>query len=244
MNRQTTYAGAFALLVLTAACEIKEPFVRANPLDPASIYDISITGPDSVHSLSERIQLTVQSTPPFPDDDYFVQWTANNYVECVPPGSPNCRKIDYPIVLSAGSGEYAVIDIEARYRSVLLVAHFGDVLAVHSVLLGQKVVALDLSCAPWSLPLNSCDSAPFARGSVIALYTRMTDPDGAAISQKVEYAIERATVFSRDSGVVLPQPITADPSGAIRVGAVGAGTTWVVVRVDDAVDSVRVTVAP
>lgn len=244
MSRSTTWARVLPLLLLTAACDLKEPFVRANPLDSGSIYDISLTGPDSSHSRNERIRLTVQSDPPFPDDNYFVQWSANDYAECIPPGSATCRKVRYPIAVSAGGGEFSVIDIDARYRSILLVAHFGDVEVAHTIHIGQKAVALDLSCAPWSLPFDSCDNAPFDRGSAIALYTRMIDADHALISRKVEYAMERGSVVSRDSGIVRPQPLIADPNGVIRLDAVAAGTTWVVMRVDDAVDSVQVTVAP
>ncbi len=115
----------------------------------------------------------VQSDPQLPDDEHFIQWSASDFVECLPAGSPTCRP-----------------------------------------------------------------------GSVIAPHTRRTDADSALISRKVEYALERAVVVSRDGGIVTPQPLIADPNGVIRLDAVAAGTTWIVVRVDDAIDSVQVTVAP
>lgn len=225
---------------LVAGCTIEPAFERTNPFDPESVYDLVVNGPDSAHALGARIDLTLSSTPELPSFPIYLRWIGHPLARRV--GATEALTL-IPVVNPIDGGSFTVIRATAKYEAITFSVNLDDVVAARTIHIGQRVTTLDLSCSAWSLPLDPCDDVPFAVGATVHLHTRMHDPNNSPVSD-VEYAIQRATVTSRDPSVVNPMTLTADVNGIIRVRAIGAGATWVVVRIDAATDSVRVAVGP
>lgn len=232
---------AIILVAAAQACELEKPYVRTNEFDPKSIYRLSLVGPDSSHSVGERVTLELRSVPELPARRRYVEWIAYDHVKYLPGFA------DVPVreklASSDGDGSFIVIAATAEYREISLSAELDEVVVGHRLTVGQKAVELALSCSPWTLPFDPCDDVAAAPFSTISIHARMRDPLQNGL-RAVQFAIARASVVSRDPSVVAPEPITADVNGVLRVRALSAGTTWVVVRIDDAIDSIRVAVAP
>jgi hypothetical protein len=244
MTRTARAAITLALMLpLAASCTMKEPFVRANPYDPDGIYMMSLTGPDSAHAIGERFAVVLATEPALPSGDLIVHWEAYPAGDCLPDGVPTCSPVPSIVLTTAANGEFVVnTSASAKYLAVSVSVSFGDVVTGHQIMVGQKVMSLELSCSPWSLPEDPC-LTPIARDSIQLIHPRMRDGAGAAVRRQ-HYATLRGQVTSRDPNVagVLPQLYHAQ--GAARVIGVSPGTTWVVMRADEGIDSVRVTVVP
>lgn len=236
MTRRRHIPALLLALLASASCRIEKPFVRSNPMDPASIYDFELQGPDSTHSRGEQFELVLASTPEMPAGEYYLEWDAADWID------ENTRETR-EIVLSLGNGAFVAHSATARYRLIFLGVELDDVVVGRQVQVGQKAVAMALSCAPFTQPLQACDATPTAPGQVIPVYLELRDPAGGLL-REVEWAVQRTLLISRNPAVVSTLPVTSDPNGIVRIRAESAGTTWVVVRTDDAVDSVRVIVAP
>lgn len=231
-------------LLFAVACAVEAPFARTNPMDSESNYAITLLGPDSIHSLGERFQLTIAAEPALPAGDYELAWVATPHSECIPYNDPGCDRVLTDVVAVAGEGVFDVIDMRAEYREIYLSVHFGHKHFSHIVMVGQKAAELDLSCSSSNVPIDPCDDVPFDNRHTILLHPRMLDARGHPIVNKVEFALGRGSVFSRDSSIVTPLPMIADTSGVIRLTPLNAGATWVIVNIDEAMDSIRVAVAP
>lgn len=236
MTRRRHIPALLLAFLASASCRIEKPFVRSNPMDPASIYDFELLGPDSTHSRGEQFQLVLTSTPQMPGGDFYLEWDAADWTD------ENTRETR-EIVLSTGHGHFVSHSATARYRRIFLAVELDDVVVGRQIQVGQKAVAMGLSCAPIALPPVSCDAAPVSPSQVIPVYMDLRDPAGGVL-REVEWAVERTALTSRDPSVVVALPVTRDPNGIVRLRAESAGTTWVVVRTDAAIDSVRVVVAP
>lgn len=139
-----------------------------------------------------------------------------------------------------GSGTFRVAEsATARYRTYAIAARFTDyiyqVVVGRSIVVGQRVAGLQLSCTP-----VACDAITPVPGAVITLGTAAEDALGNYI-RGVPFAMARASVVSRNSAVVRPDSTTA-ATGMFHLTAASPGTTWVVVTMDVAVDSVQLTV--
>lgn len=222
---------------------MEPPFARTNPMDSGSDYQVTLSGPDSVHSMGETFRITMTTDPALPADDYEFVWEAGPVYECFP--EPPCfRKSPVPIYMAAvvTKGEFSVIDTRADHRMMHATVHFGDVPHSHRVFVGQKAVALDLSCSPWTLPYDPCDDNLFQTADTIRLHARMFDARGHPIARKPGFALERGQVIPRDD-VVQSYAMPHDPYRSLYLlNPLRAGATWVVVKIDDAVDSVYVVV--
>jgi hypothetical protein len=231
-----------SLFAVAGSCKLKEPFVRANPFDPDAIYALEIAAPDSVHVRGAQVRAQLVADPPFPADEYFITWDASLAIDCQGNGDPACTEVPVGLLEGGAGGEFTVNNASAKYLKVTVSARLGDVTVGHEMMVGQKAVTLELSCSPWTLPEDPC-ATPVARGAIIAVHPRMTDLHGNVVS-RAGYASMRATVTSRDPTVVAARPFVFTAGGALQFDAAGAGSTWVLVRIDGVTDSVRVTVAP
>lgn len=231
-----------AALVGTA-CSVEPPFARTNPMDSGSNYDVIVHGPDSVHSLGERFTLTLSSTPVLPDGDYELVWEASPHIECLPKNAVGCIQTPTEVATVAGEGEFEVIDMRAEYRTIAVSVYFGRKVFSHLVTIGQKAVAMQLSCSATG-PVDPCDDEPFFRADTISVYPRMVDARGNPIVKKIGFGLQRGSIVSRNRAVIMPVPVDVERSNAIRVETRSGGTTWLVVHVDEATDSIRVAVRP
>lgn len=234
---------AFALFA--AGCKLEPPFERASPYDADGIFVFSLEGPDSAHHLGDKIRLTLVTDPPLPDDEFRITWVARSHIECLPKHSANCANLPVDLAVVGGAGqeaEFTVIDATAEYRRLVVGAFFGRVEVGRDLLIGQKVASLELSCSPWTEPEDDC-TAPVVPATTIELHTRMRDVANNVV-RRVEYAIDRAVVTVRDPAIATPIAPGLELAGIIRLAAVSPGSTWVVTRIDEGVDSVRITVAP
>ena len=213
-------------LALTSACHLEPPFARTNPFDPGADIVLRMTGPDSATAINQRVQMAVVSSEPMPEGPLAVNWTSNNPV----------------VLLSLGNGEFLVSYASARFAEYTVIAEFRSVLVTGVIQVGQLVTSLALSCAPAGQPPLPCDASPAPLGSIVSVYPIMTDAGGRAVGG-APYAVARAQVVSRDSAVALPAP-APDGSGILRITAAGMGSTWLIVTIDQATDSVRVAVGP
>ncbi len=223
-----------SLAMLAAGCMTEPPFARSNPLDEGSDYHITLSGPDSTHSLGERVTLVMHSDPPLPDDDYVISWVAGPYIH----GRDTTQ-----VAASAGDGVFEVFDAGAWYHTIYLSVNLGSNTFAHRLTIGQKAVSLELSCSAWPLPVDPCDDVPFDLGDTVTLHTRMLDALGNPIVKDPGFALRRGLVLSRDISVVRTYPLPGnDDNSMIFLEPQGAGATWVIVQIDDASDSMRVVV--
>lgn len=213
-----------AALAFAAACALEPPYERTNPFDPGSNVEMRLVGPDSTHAMAERFRLTIDAEPPLPDARRYIVW----------------RSAD-TLVVPDGDGWFIVRTSTSRYVNVALSASFDEVVVAKTLAIGQSVDTVRISCAPWTQAFVPCDAMPLAPGATRALHARIVDPGGILIREPA-YAIGRATFISRDPSVVSAGPVLPNAAGTYWVAGVGTGSTWVVLRVDRAVDSARIVV--
>ena len=75
-RRLYTVLGAAALVALIAC---GDPYLHTNPYDPAHRVDIAIAGPDTLFSLGEVGQYTVQTSPAWPDTGFV--WAIDTFTD-------------------------------------------------------------------------------------------------------------------------------------------------------------------
>jgi len=220
------------LALVTTGCKLEPPFERTNPYDTGGIVKIDMLGPDTIHSRGERFQMQLLGDPALPSN-LLVTWQVLIVEK---------RPVSTASVHPLFDGAYVVELASAIYERVELSALLHDRVVGKVIYVGQRATTISLSCAPSGQPYRACDATPVAPGAPITVYTTLTDALGYPISF-AEVALARGSLASRDGAVAVAEPPTGLAT-SVRFTAVGAGTTWLVVRVDDAVDSVRVTVAP
>lgn len=226
MRLASLVSGVGALVVLQA-CRLEKPFERTNPFDEGGVAELSLTGPDSVHSIAQRFTVEIESSIGMPEGELFIGWHSAELQ-----------------VLPLAEGEFIVHLATARYVPVRLSASLNRVLVGHTVYVGQRARSLEISCAPGG-PVTPCDAPPLPVGQARDALVRLYDANLRSVGDAA-YALERdggTVVVSRDAGVAQASLIP-DATPILRMTAMGAGSTWIVLAVDDAIDSVRVEVTP
>lgn len=214
-----------AIVALGVACDLQAPYARTNPFDPEARIGMRLAGPDSTHTLGERLRFTVESDVALPPGPLYANWQSDNPA----------------LLVSAANGEFVVLSASARYAEIGVTATFGDVAVRRMLLLGQSADTLRLACGSLAVPV-ACDATPIGAGTTLDIRPRLADAHGNAVRSPAD-ALGRAVVTTRTPGVVQPVPEGAT-AGVVRIRGLAAGTSWVVVRVDRGTDSVRVVVSP
>jgi hypothetical protein len=116
-----------------------------------------------------------------------------------------------------------------------------DVVVGRNIVVGQRARTLTLACGPAAAPV-ACDATPLGIGAAAVVRSSARDAGGSPVSG-LQFAMARAHVTSRNPAVMSPA-VTPNASGTYAFTAVGVGTTWVVITMDFATDSVRFVVNP
>ncbi len=217
-------------------CTLDAPFARTNPYDPEAPFTFNMLGPDSIHALGEPFTFSVVVDPPSSAPLTFITWGAASPVRLLPePPLP-------PMVTSGGGGAFVVVYAEATYRPVVISALVDTRPLGRTVIVGQRVASIELSCTPWTQAFTPCDAHPAAFGDTLRIHARLADPRGNPI-RGVDVAMTEATITSRNTAVILPV-VVPNTAGILRAVATGSGTTWLVMSGGVATDSIRIVVAP
>lgn len=230
---RTTPRVALVAVLGTVGCGLAEPYDRSNPFDPGSPYSMRIVGaPDTVYARGDRFQVTIERDPPLNPLPSRLQWEATDLNDSYTP---------VPTLTMLFQGDYMVNDkVTAEYRQMGIGAYFNDEVTVgRTVIVGQRTEQLSLTCGTVAVPA-ACDAAPTSLGAFVNVRSAGLDANGYPV-RGLEFAIERAEVTLRTPGV-LQDFVQPNPSGIYQFQAIGSGSTWVVIRVDRGVDSVRVEV--
>lgn len=222
-------------LVTLAGCELKPPFERPNPFDPGSPYPMRMVGvPDTVSAIGQRFQAVIERDPPIDQATLSLQWVVTD---------PNDILVSVSELRHLFNGEYlATNTLTAQLKTLAVAARFNDAVVVgRNIVVGQLVDSLRLACGSVSVPV-ACNAVPLAVGGSLSVRSRMRDALGSAI-QGAQFAMQRAVVTLRTPGVI-SAAYSPNTQGTYTFSAIGAGSTWIVIRSDRAVDSVQVTVAP
>jgi hypothetical protein len=83
-RRPYTVLGAAAVVALIAC---GDPYLHTNPYDPSHPVDIAIAGPDTIFSLGENAQYTVQANPAWPDTG--IVWALDTFTDYFFAAAPN-----------------------------------------------------------------------------------------------------------------------------------------------------------
>lgn len=225
MSRARKIARLALLLALAQACRIEAPFARTNPFDPGGSATLTLAGPDSVHAVAQRFTLSLQSSLGPIDDQAYIAWDASELT-----------------VLPLANGEFIVHVASARYAPVHLSAVLDRVIVGHTVFVGQRAASFDVSCDPGVLVVP-CDTW-LANGTGRDTWLRLYDANLRSVND-APFALARA-----GNGVVSRDPTVAQATlipGAfapLQLTGVGIGSTWLVLTIDDAVDSLYIEVTP
>jgi hypothetical protein len=68
-----------AAIVAAAAVACGDPYLATNPYDPVTPVQFTITGPESLFSLGEAAEFSVQTTPAFPDTAFV--WSTDTFYD-------------------------------------------------------------------------------------------------------------------------------------------------------------------
>lgn len=228
----------FAVLVLVAAsalssCRIEAPFARDNPWDTGSNARLELTGPDSALAVGARIAVTLSATPALPPNGVIV-WKSNEAGDSFVPAETQ--------VWTAGPGLFEVRRATASFERIAVTAQLDNNIVAWHVWVGQRVASLDLYCGSLAVPV-ACDATPLAINATRGLGSLARDANTNLVG-RMEVAMARGSILSRDPAVISTATTAPNAQGAVTVRAIGAGATWVVMRIDGGVDSVRFVVAP
>ncbi|MBX3134474.1 MAG: hypothetical protein KF689_13920 [Gemmatimonadaceae bacterium] len=188
--------------------------------------------PDTAGADGLRFTATVHRDPPI---------TANAAVQWVT-ADPNALNSPSTLTHLFG-GEFVVSNrVTAELKTMAVGARFTDRIEVgRYVIVGQLSATLGLFCGTVGAPV-ACDAAPFAPGASVLIRSAPRDSLNVLV-RGLSFAMERAQVTLRTPGV-LSSVVSPNAQGSYTFTATGIGETWVVIRVDRALDSVRVVVAP
>lgn len=219
------------LALVALGCQLEPPFDRSNPFDPGSPYEIRFVGaPDTVASIGERFQVTLEREPPIDQAALSIQWEV---------ADPNDAFVVPTELRHLFNGEFSgTSTMTAQLRTLAIAARFNDAVVVgRNIVVGQLVATLNPSCG-----VTACTAVAVGVGGTLAVFTDARDALGAAVQQE-QFAMQRASVTVRAPAILTPS-YTPNASGTYGFAVTGTGTTWVVIRSDRAVDSVQVTVTP
>jgi hypothetical protein len=221
--------GAMALSALAACSDL----VHSNPFDPASTVDVTIAGPDTLFSVGQLGQYTIQSVPSFTDPT--AAWSAS----------------DGTILGLEGAGSFQLLGapLFPATRSIQLSLSIGLYYLPHgsmyrrsfsrSVTVTQRLVSIKLRCPD----THACGA--IAVGSAWSVWVDGADALGSQISGLTDPAFNPTTGTPIATFVVRDTTIaTASPVG-VRVATVVArrtGTTWIVASRGLLTDSLQLVV--
>lgn len=228
---------AIATVLAALGCTLEPPFDRSNPFDPGSPYEMRLVGvPDTLDARGARFTAVIERDPPIDVSDLSIRWEATDpRFGSIPPSPPPPSTLVLPLidgefVLSPSlTAEMVTTSIGARFNSAVVIGR--------NIVVGQRARTLTLSCAA-----GACDATPLGIGATASIGSSSLDANGHLLSG-LQHAMARATVVSRNPAVIAPN-VTPNAGGSYAVTAVGAGSTWVVITVDFATDSVRFVVNP
>lgn len=233
---------AFLLgVTMLSACELQPEFERSNPFDPGSPYQMRMVGvPDTLDARGARFTATIERDPPLPAGPLLITWRATDPRFGVVPGAP---PIPSALVLPIGNGGFVISQsLTAEMVTTAIAAEFNsEVVVGRNIVVGQRARTLALSCGTPTVPI-ACDATPLSIGATATVRSTSTDAGGSALSG-LQFAMERARVVSRNPAVIA-SAVTPNGFGTYAFTAVAAGSTWVVITVDFATDSVRFVVNP
>lgn len=228
---------ALASLVAALGCSLEPPFDRSNPFDPGSPYEMRLVGvPDTVDARGARFAAVIERDPPISVEDLSIRWEATDpRFGGVPPNPPPPSTL----VLPLADGEFVISpNLTAEMVTTSIAARFNSSVVVgRNIVVGQRARTLSLSCTS-----GACDATPLGIGASAPIGSSALDANGHVLSG-LQHAMARATVVSRNPAVIALN-VTPNAAGSYGVTAVGAGSTWVVITVDFATDSVRFVVEP
>lgn len=233
---------AILLVVFAAAaCELQPAFDRTNPFDPGSPYPMRMVGvPDTVDFRGARFTATIERDPPLPVGPLAITWRATDPRFGVAPGAP---PIPSALVLPVGNGAFLISQsLTAELVTTAIAAVFNsEVVVGRNIVVGQRARTLTLTCGSAAAPV-ACDAAALSIGETATVRSASRDAGNNALSG-LQFAMQRARIVSRNPAVIA-SAVTPNVLGTYAFTAVGAGSTWVVVTVDFATDSVRFVVNP
>lgn len=131
-RRRSQYAAVVvAALVALIACG--DPYLHVNPYDPAYPVKTTITGPDTLFSLGEVAQYSLQTDPAWSDTG--VVWSVDTFTDyfiVVGPPSPPCVTQVAPgdtVLLGGGNGSYRsiLLPLEPYSFKVAIEAWLGTI---------------------------------------------------------------------------------------------------------------------
>ncbi len=218
------------LAVAPLACSLEPPYDRTNPFDPGSPYEMRLVGvPDTVAAIGQRFQALIERDPPINTAELAIQW------EVTDPNNALAGVLELQHIFR---GDFLSTNVmSAQMKTVSIGARFnGDVVVGRNVVVGQLVDELNLSCS------SACASMPISVGWTFPVFSNARDSRGSEVRFE-QFAMQRAVVTIRNTAVVT-SAVTPNGSGNYVFNAVGAGSTWIVIRSDHAVDSVQVNVTP
>ena len=235
-------AALAAALVTAIACG--DPYHHTNPYDPATDVVVQLTGPDTVFSVGELAQYTLQSTPPFLGAD--AVWSSSSYdFRNAAPGqfqlwTPPLWPSTEAIELSVSVGRYdTTITTGAATGPVAKEVTLYRRFFTRIVTVSQRLIRLVLRCPSthacdtlsaggvWTIGVDGFDALD---GQIVGL----TNP---AINPPTGLAI--ALFVSRDTSIAGATPV------GIRGASVTArktGTTWIIALRDNLRDSLKLVV--
>ena len=218
------------LAALMLGCSLEPPYDRTNPFDPGSPYEMRLIGvPDTVSAIGQRFQALIERDPPINTAELAIQW------EVTDPNDVLAGVLELQHIFR---GDFLSTNVmSAQMKTVSIGARFnGDVVVGRNVIVGQLVDTLNLSCA------TPCESIPIEVGWTFPVFSNARDSRGNEVRFE-QFAMQRAVVTIRNTAVINSQ-VTPNGTGMYVFSAVGAGSSWIVIRSDHAVDSVHVTVTP
>lgn len=228
MTRPFLLAG---LTLAALSCTLEPPFDRTNPFDPGSPYEIRFVGaPDTVASIGERFQVTLERDPPIDQSALAIQWQVTD---------PNDILITPVELWHLFNGEFIGTNLmSAQLRTLAIGARFNSAVVVgQSIVVGQLVAELNPACLGYA-----CSSVAVPVGGTMTITTDARDAEGEAVRLE-QFAMQRAVVTVRNAAVLAPA-WSPNAQGSYSFSVTGTGTTWVVIRSDRATDSVQVTITP
>jgi hypothetical protein len=257
MSRAPTL-GWIASAIIVVACG--DPYVRTNPYDPDVPVEMVISGPDTLFSLSEFAQYTVQTAPAFPDSA--IVWAADTVT--IFQGDTS-YVIDGSVYLTAGqNGQFESILPPLEPGTIpisveALIGHIdttvgrctpqagcGPVKTVqyrHSgfkrVILMQRLTRIQLRCPD----THTC--APFTVGTTSTVWLDGFDALGHQIVALTSATLNPDTGFVVASYVSRDSTIASVASKGIRAANVTplkSGTTWIVAMRKALRDSLQIVV--
>lgn len=247
-------------IILSPACG--DPYLHTNPYDPNVPVTFDISGPDSLFSLGEFAQYTVQSTPAFPDTAF--SWTVDT-VTIIKPDTGATVVDGSTILRPAGAGGYVSIapPLEPASLTISVTALVGGVDTTVSryipqcmcvetfqtqqyrhagykpVVLTQRLVRIRVRCPD----AHACDT--LSVGGAWSVWVDGFDALGHGIVALASAGANPAsgppvaTFLSRDTTVASVAPLGMRAANVI---ARESGTTWVIATRGALADSLQLVV--